>query len=300
MGNLFAFIATMLNATIGILSRFSFNAEFDHISLAFFRCFLAFVFISIYFILKKGGINEIKTCHKYKGKIALTSFFGIFVLYYFEMWALKITTIPVVSFLLYASGIVGIIIGVLWLKESLSIYKIMTIVFIFSGIFLIFYNIIDGNLNFLGGILAIIAGSGYSMFLVFTRKFKIPGILSSLWWLFGFGSIYLLIPLIINGISIPEFKLYPYIISLAIVPTIGGFYFTNKALDLTEATKVQLIQMSEPIFASVFAFAIFHEALSRIGYLGGILVLLGLIILQLDSSLKKINFIQLLKNKIGN
>ena len=90
------------------------------------------------------------------------------------------------------------------------------------------------------------------------KKFNLESSLKTLFYLFLFGSIYLSIPLVLNNnISITVESL-PYLTSLALVPTIGGFYWTNKALSLTEAGKVQLFQMSEPFFASLLTLSLKH------------------------------------------
>lgn len=286
MGVIYALLASLANSSIGIFSRLSYNTNIDYSSLAFYRCFLAFAFLSIYFLIKKDGLNSIMKLSKVAPKIGLVSFFGIFILYYFEIWALSETTIPIVSFLLYASGIFTVILGLTWLKEKITLKKVIAITLVFLGLFMFFMNMLSENINIFGGFLAIIAGTGYSLFLVLTKKLKIPGNLEVLWWLFGFGSLYLSIPFLINGVTIPKLEAVPIIVSLSIIPTIGGFYCTTKSLDLLDASKVQLIEMTEPVFASIFALILFSEILSFNEIVAAMFILLGVLVLELKFRVK--------------
>jgi DME family drug/metabolite transporter len=231
-------------------------------------------------LLRKDYLKKTLAYKKDALKIFTTSFFGVFVLYYFEIWALKYADVPVVSFLLYASGIIGMILSVIWLKESINKYKVISAVFVVFGVFMIFSTLSKVSISFKGGILAIVAGLGYSIFLILTKKFNIPGTLATLWWLFGFGSFFLFIPFVLSGHKIPSVQAYPYIICLSIIPTMGGYYCTNKALSLTEASHVQIFEMSEPIFASAFAFVFLNEIMSINGLLGAVFITIGLLILQ--------------------
>lgn len=54
---------------------------------------------------------------------------------------------------------------------------------------------------------------------------------------------------------------------------IGGFYCTAKALTLLDASKVQLFELAEPLFASLLAFIFFREILHINETIGGILIL---------------------------
>lgn len=279
MGRVYACLAAICNATIGIFSKLSFGANVDHVSLAFFRCFIAFCVLSIILIVK-DELKEIKDIRKHLKFIGLTSFFGVFILYYFEIWALTLSNIGSVSFLIYASSTLTVIFGVFWLGESLNKRKIISVGLTLLGMYFMLSELIFEQLNLKGGLLAIMAGIGYSLFLVLAKKFKLPGNLAVLWCFFGIGSIYLFIPFFFHGAIVPDGAAYSYVFALALIPTIGGFYFTSKALTLIEAGKVQILEMSEPVFASVFAAFFFYELLRPVEYLGAFFIVLGVFTLE--------------------
>ena len=153
----------------------------------------------------------------------------------------------------------------------------------------IFNSKVEGNL--IGLMMALLVGVGYFVFLFLMKKFNLESSLKTLFYLFLFGSIYLFIPVLAyTKISITV-NCFPYLFALAIIPTISGFYCTNKALSLIDAGKVQLFEMIEPFFASVLAYIILGQVITIYDSIAGILIMLGLFILEL-STIKN-----LIKNK---
>ncbi len=58
-----------------------------------------------------------------------------------------------------------------------------------------------------------------------------------------------------------------------------GYYFTSRALTQTEASRVQMIETSDPLFSSAFAFVFFDEVLSTMGLLGAGTIFVGILLL---------------------
>lgn len=251
-GYIYALLAAICNSSIGVISGFGFK-KLSFYQIAFFKCFFGFLIISLLALLNKNIRGQVASLLQKRTEIALLSFFGIFLLYYFETKAFSIAPVGIVAFLVYSTGILTIILGYFLLKE-----KITCILLVMSGAALIFNNFTAASLE--GIIYALIGGVGYSIFLVLCRKFQITANIGFLWWLMGFGSLYLLIPsiLTIDSISLPNSG-FEYLLALAIIPTLGGFYFTAKSLNLIEASKVQVIEMSDPLFATLLAFIFLGE-----------------------------------------
>ena len=130
----------------------------------------------------------------------------------------------------------------------------------------------------IGTLFAAIAGCGYDLFLVLTKKFNLEGGLALIWYFMLFGIIYLFIPFYKEEIVIPNDSSMPSLIALAILPTIGGFYCTTKALTFLEANKVQLLELTEPLFATLFSYIFLREVISNIEFLGAFLILFAIYI----------------------
>ncbi len=222
LGDLFALIAAASNGTIGIFNRFGFESNGTYICISFFKCLGAFLILSCLFLVRPTLAREIWAGRKDVLKLAVLSFFGIFVLYFFETWAFTLTSIPVVAFLTYASGIVAVVLGVVLLKERMSWIKVLSIFLVFGGITQMFGGLNDWDLEIGGAIFAIIGGVGYSLFLFLWKKFEIPSGLGTLWWFFGFGSLFLSVPYLMTGAPVPEAGAWPSLSALILLPTLGG------------------------------------------------------------------------------
>ena len=68
----------------------------------------------------------------------------------------------------------------------------------------------------------------------------------------------------------------PYLVALAVVPTLIGHGLVNRSLRMLPATAVGLFLLGEPVGASALAYALFHEVPSARVIGGGALVLAGL------------------------
>lgn len=274
----FALLASIVNGTIGIFNRFAFNDGMSANAIAFYKCFGAFLIVTTICFskqkTKETTLNLAKSWHKF----AILSFFGIFCLYFFETLAFSYISIPLVAFLTYASGVFTIILSVVFLKEKLNIYKISAFALIISGVFFMFLFEHHVSNNLSGIIYALLGGLGYALFIFLAKVFNVGSGLPQLCWLFGFGSLYLLVTFLYEGFSYPTGVALLAIFALILLPTIGGFLFTTKAVQQGEASKVQIIETSDPLFATLFAFLIFSESLTLFGFLGSILIILGLIL----------------------
>ena len=279
MGQLYALLAALCNSTIGIFATLLIYSEIEHTNIAFYRCATALLFTTAILLLK-GNFAIFSLKKKEIIGIGIAAFWGMFVLYTFEIWAIAHASISLVSFFIYSSGIFTLILAVLFLNEKLTLQKSIASVLVLAGLCAMAIGEHSISLSLKGAILALIAGLGYALFLFFMKKNSVQSGLTQLWWLFLFGTIYLAFPFFNQTPALPQVNDLPAIITLAIIPTIGGFYCTCKALELLEASKVQLLEMSEPLFATFLAFVIFSEQLSSFHYVGISFILFGLIYLE--------------------
>ena len=292
MGRLFAILAAICNSFIGIFSNKLYAFGMNSSSIAFFRCVIALLLICTFAINKNFRSKICDVNKKQLIKYALLAFLGIFTMYSFEILAIKFIPVSLVSFLLYSSGIITIILGCIFLNEKFNLKKLLSIIFVFAGIFIMFVSNLTVEGNFIGLVMALLAGTGYSLFLFSMKKFNLESSLKTLFYLFLFGSMYLSMPLLIYGDINISINCLPYLIALSIIPTIGGFYCTNKALSLIDAGKVQLFEMMEPFIASVLAYIILGQVITIYDLIAGILIMSGLLILDINkiNSLIKNNF----------
>ncbi|ANB91961.1 membrane protein [Moraxella ovis] len=277
---IFALFAAILNGSIGIFTRFAFGFDggLSPTALAFWKCFVAFLLIALIGFGNGQIKQEIIHHSKYWYKFALLGFLGIFCLYFFETWAFYHASIPLVSFLTYAAGGVTLLLSVFFLGERLNIYKIIAFFSIIFGVSCLFLFNNDVYGSYLGFVLALLGGLGYALFIFVSKVLKVGGGIAQLFWLFAFGSVYLFIPYSWD-LYLPNGMAWLMIFCLVLLPTIGGFYLTTKAVEYGEASKVQIIETSDPLFATLLALIIFGDVLSLVGYIGALFIFVGIIIM---------------------
>ena len=285
LGVSFALAAAALNATIGIFSVLLMNTGLKSNDIAFLKTIIAFVLLSA--LLSKtpkrmqyqhlittefvGSSNK-----RVMWTVAICAFLGIFTLFVFETKAYEYgNPANVVVVLMAAATISATLFSALLLKEKLLLSTILGGLLAVTGIFVISWTS-SVNLNLI--FFASLAGSGYGLFSVLMQRFGLQGGIYLTKYLLLFGSVFLFIPFIVTfePINIG----YPSVLGLlglATFPTILGFYCTTSALKYLPASKVQVLELSEPLFAMFFVWLILHEAATMRFWLGAALVIVGIL-----------------------
>lgn len=272
-GILFAAYASICNASIGIANDYGFVSASPY-EISFFRCVGALIICALICFLSKIKLNLTigRAFHA-----AILAFFGVFCLYFFETMAFSVAPIALVSFATYGSGILCVILGIVVLRESVTFIKCAALLLVMLGMVVI--NQAEYAYS-LGLIYSLLGGVGYSMYLFLMKLFREKDGVSLLFFIFLFGSIFLFVPWYLNGAHVPAVQSMPSIIWLSVVPTFLGFYFANKALALSEAGTVQIVQTSEPLFASLLGFLMLQQTLSFGTLKGCAMIFIALILLS--------------------
>lgn len=280
-GTMYALLAAVCNSCIGIFSSILIDQGLSSTEIAFMRCFIALILTFIFCMTNVNIRKKLKIKKKETIRYAILAFFGINIMYIFETRSIQYIPVSLTSFLLYASGIITIILSCIFLKEYMNITKIISIVIVFMGIVIMFISNLKISGSLVGIIFAITAGTGYSLYIFLNKKWEIQSGMISLLYIFLFGTIFLGLQVLSDGkvISI-EVNNIPFIILLAIVPTMGGFYFTNKAINYAMAGEVQLVEMSEPFIATLLGIVILKQVISYTDLIGGICIIIGLLFLE--------------------
>ncbi|MCC2624329.1 MAG: EamA/RhaT family transporter [Burkholderiales bacterium] len=276
-----ALLAAIFNAMIGIFSVKLISYGMQPFEIAFYKCLIALIMISTYLVVTGKFIAWVNYLKRNYIKIAICALFGFFVLYFFETNAYNYSKVPVVVFLLLGSStITTFVLSVILNKKKLHRREIITCIIAILGLGFVFNageNIQHADL--LGIVFALLAGIGYGTFLTLGPIFRIGSGLVVVNSLMLFGTAYLSIPIILHvKIFVPNLHQLSLLLGLALLPTIGGFWCTVKALTLLESKTVQLIELTEPVISLVSAFIFLSQALGYRQLLGGTLVLCAIYI----------------------
>ncbi len=204
-------------------------------------------------------------------QIAICAFLGIFTLFFFE------TTAAVSSLL----------VGAILLSEPLKVSAIAGTCFAVFGVFIISWS---GSSQWLSILYAILAGSGYGLFSVLIKKFNLNGGIPLTRLLMMFGALYLFYPFVTHFQHIEiqwNTTVILNLVALALLPTLIGFYCTTKALVYLSASKVQVTELSEPIFTMVLAWLLLNEVPNQTFFLGAFCIVLGIALINQMLQFKK-------------
>ncbi|UXI03604.1 DMT family transporter [Photobacterium sp. TY1-4] len=279
-GGLLAVLAALFNGTVGLFSVNLFQLGLSSEAVAFYKCLIALMTLGVWAVMT-GQLGVLgRYLRQFWPRIAVCAFFGFFVLYYFETAAYQHINVAVVVFCLFgASTIATFLLNAALARRWINKHELVAMLLSLGGLYLVFVETqqLSGQES-TGLLLAVVAGLGYACFLVLTKKLGLGGGLIPVAALLLFGVIYLSIPLALSGWSVPSSDSLFALLMLAILPTIGGFWCTTKSLTLIESQSVQLIELTEPIFALIIGFVFLGQLVTGPQMLGGGLIMAAIVI----------------------
>lgn len=274
-GYLYALIAAVFNAMIGIFSVKIMETGLSPYAISFFKCLIALGILTSWLLASGQLMKWIQYLKELSWQLPAAAFFGIFVMLFFETAAYKFEKVTVVVFMLLGSSVLtSFILSSILDQRWMRLSEVMSCTLAIAGLALIFgFNIISSE-SFLGIFLATIAGIGYGTFLTINPRFKIGSGLMVVNSLMLYGSIYLFIPFNYEGIVLPsDMKTLVLLVFLALLPTIGGFLCTTRALTLIESKSVQLIELTEPLLSLGFSFFLLGQMITFWQIIGGMMLI---------------------------
>ncbi|MFH1467490.1 MAG: EamA family transporter [Pseudomonadota bacterium] len=130
-----------------------------------------------------------------------------------------------------------------------------------------------------GDSLALLSALGYGAVLVMTRATRKAGtpILPTLFVAWGVAAVVLvLLALLFGTLAISPAGLL-WVLGLAVVCTNLPFWLLNLGMREVSAGMAAVMSMSEVLFATLLGWLVFGELLSPLGWLGGVLVVIGVL-----------------------
>ncbi|MFC5476039.1 DMT family transporter [Paraherbaspirillum soli] len=268
-GILFALTAALLNASIAIFSKKLFGYGLSPELIALYKSVIA------------AGILWCLPLRRFQqppiGAAIVCAFLGIFVLFFFETKAYAYELAANVVFAMMATAALSsILLSRLILKEAIPSASWIGFLTCLLGLALLLD--ISQPTRLLGLLFAGIAGLGYGAFSVAAKKMQLGSGLAVTRGLLGFGACYLLIPAMHGGLSVPPLSALGLLAGLALLPSIGGFYCTTRAIQILTPSQVQILELSEPVFVLVLAGLFFRELPNAQMLFGAAVILAGICI----------------------
>ncbi|MCT7504613.1 DMT family transporter [Aliarcobacter cryaerophilus] len=255
-------------------------------SVIFYRFIFASILLAIFMIIKKDSFYL-----KFKEIILLALLgllFGISAISLFNSFLYMDAGLA--STVLFIYPIFVAIIMALFFKEKNSIITILSIIFAFLGVVLLYES--DGaNVSNFGIFLVIVSSLCYAIYIVIINQYLKISALKVTFYSMLFCTITILIHSFfdssLNIMPLVNFNMWFYTIFLALVPTIISLLFLIKAIQLIGSTSASILGALEPLTAVLIGVYVFNEKITFWLVIGIVFILFGVILIVLKDYIDK-------------
>lgn len=256
-------------------------------SVIFYRFIFASILLAIFMIIKKDSFYL-----KFKEIILLALLgllFGISAISLFNSFLYMDAGLA--STVLFIYPIFVAIIMALFFKEKNSIITILSIIFAFLGVVLLYES--DGaNVSNFGIFLVIVSSLCYAIYIVIINQYLKMSALKVTFYSMLFCTITILIHSFfdssLNIMPLVNFNMWFYTIFLALVPTIISLLFLIKAIQLIGSTSASILGALEPLTAVLIGVYVFNEKITFWLVIGILFILFGVILIVLKDYIDKL------------
>ena len=256
-------------------------------SVIFYRFIFASILLAIFMLIKKDSFYL-----KFKEIILLALLgllFGISAISLFNSFLHMDAGLA--STVLFIYPIFVAIIMALFFKEKNSIITILSIIFAFLGVVLLYES--DGaNVSNFGIFLVIVSSLCYAIYIVIINQYLKLSALKVTFYSMLFCTITILIHSFfdssLNIMPLVNFNMWFYTIFLALVPTIISLLFLIKAIQLIGSTSASILGALEPLTAVLIGVYVFNEKITFWLVIGIVFILVGVILIVLKDYIDKL------------
>ena len=256
-------------------------------SVIFYRFIFASILLAIFMLIKKDSFYL-----KFKEIILLALLgllFGISAISLFNSFLYMDAGLA--STVLFVYPIFVAIIMAMFFKEKNSIITILSIIFAFLGVVLLYES--DGaNVSNFGIFLVIVSSLCYAIYIVIINQYLKISALKVTFYSMLFCTITILIHSFfdssLNIMPLVNFNMWFYTIFLALVPTIISLLFLIKAIQLIGSTSASILGALEPLTAVLIGVYVFNEKITFWLVIGIVFILFGVLLIVLKDYIDKL------------
>ena len=227
--------------------------------------------------------------------------YGLMLAIFNSLWTLSVSLngAAVSTVLVYCSAGFTALLGWWLLKERLDWAKLLAVAICLGGCALVSGALAPGawRANLIGILTGILSGLWYAIYTLMGRSAAQRGLnpWTTLFYTFGFASVFLLAVNLIPGGFLPGKALQPadilwlgnrltgwgILVALAAGPTLAGYGFYLVSLSYLPSSVVNLIATLEPAFTTLIAYLLLGERLTGIQIAGSLMILGGVVFLRI-------------------
>lgn len=253
-------------------------ADAPAITVAFYR--MAFAAALVAPVALRSAVEALPAVSRRSRLLLVAS--GLALALHFATWiaSLSYTSVSASVLLVNTAPVLTLVLSWVFLREAPSWALVAALALALGGIALIAADDFgSGTPALKGDLLALAGAASLSAHHVLGRGLRatlpLTPYLLSVW---SVATVALAFFALVSGTSLTGVsrQSLPFLLALAVVPTLVGHGLINRSLRVLPATAVGLFLLGEPVGASALAYALFGEVPSARVFGGGALILAGL------------------------
>lgn len=290
LGDILIIIAGLFWGSMGIFVRHLNDLGFTSIQVACLRLITAGVIFALILLIKDPKGFKIKP-----KDIPLFLALGLVSILFFTccyFTAIRLMTLSTAAILLYTSPIWVMVLAIIFLKEKVTVRKIIALILAFIGCILV--SGFGGKISAVGILVGLGSGLGYGLYSIFgtfaLRKYSPFTVTTYTFLIAGLGSILVANPMdLADKISKTESKpgLLGFVLLTSVVTAVIPFLLYTLGLNRTTAGKAAVLATVEPAAATLFGFFVMGEKVGIIAICGIVMVFLAIFVLSLREKASK-------------
>ena len=283
LGDILIITAGLFWGSMGIFVRHLNSLGFSSIQVACLRLVTAGILFALILLIKDPKGFKIKA-----RDIPLFLALGIVSILFFTccyFTAIRLMTMSTAAILLYTSPIWVMILAIIFLKEKITVQKILALVLAFAGCVLV--SGFGGKVTVIGILVGLGSGLGYGLYSIFgtfaLKKYTPFTVTCYTFLIAGAGSIVVSNPADLWAkISAVDNKLslLGFVLLTSVVTAVIPFLLYTLGLNRTTAGKAAVLATVEPAAATLFGFFIMKETIGPVAICGIILVFAAIVVLS--------------------
>lgn len=284
LGDILIITAGLFWGSMGIFVRHLNSLGFSSIQVACLRLVTAGILFALILLIKDPKGFKIRA-----RDIPLFLALGIVSILFFTccyFTAIRIMTMSTAAILLYTSPIWVMILAIIFLKEKITVQKIIALVLAFAGCVLV--SGFGGKVTVIGILVGLGSGLGYGLYSIFgtfaLKKYTPFTVTCYTFLIAGAGSIVVSNPAdLTEKISAVDNKLslLGFVLLTSVVTAVIPFLLYTLGLNRTTAGKAAVLATVEPAAATLFGFFIMKETIGPVAICGIVLVFAAIIVLSI-------------------
>lgn len=232
--------------------------------------------------------SRLRISIKYFPHLLILGILGVFVHQVLQATALLTINASSAGWLISFSPIFTVILSMLFLHEKMSVSKCAGMILAITGVFLVTSTRIGHSIEFamnIGYLLMMLSTLNWAVYSILIKFLNIPSSSLLITYYSSLLGLILTTPFLIRNrgwesISHLTHVEWTHLLFLGVFVSGIAYWYWGKALEVLEASKVSMFLYLEPITTLIAAIFILHEKVFLISVAGGIIIIIGVVIVN--------------------